>query len=94
MRVIIILEQCAVRQQKNFVGTLGIRPFGRSVLRCKELQVMRSWNVVHLLSKLLSPAAEALRYYILEHGESYLLAHDIPLLGGSDQAAEDSGNPG
>ncbi len=42
--------------------------------------VMRSWNVVHLLSKLLSPAAEAFRYFILEEGEAYLVAHDTPLL--------------
>ncbi len=43
--------------------------------------VMRSWNVVHLLSKMLSPAAEAFRYFILEEGEAYLAAHDAPLLG-------------
>lgn len=42
--------------------------------------VMRSWNVVHLLSKVLSPAAEAFRYFILEHGEAHLVAHDTPLL--------------
>ena len=42
--------------------------------------VMRAWNVVHLASKVLSPAAEAFRYFILEHGEAYLLAHDAPLL--------------
>jgi len=34
--------------------------------------VVRAWNVVHTLSKLLSPAAEALRYYILERGEQFL----------------------
>ena len=42
--------------------------------------VMRTWNVVHLLSKLLSPAAEAFRYFILEEGEAHLVAHDTPLL--------------
>lgn len=42
--------------------------------------VMRSWNVVHLLSKLLSPSAEAFRYFILEEGEAHLVAHDAPLL--------------
>lgn len=42
--------------------------------------VMRSWNVVHLLSKLLSPSAEAFRYFILEEAEAYLVAHDTPLL--------------
>ena len=42
--------------------------------------VIRSWNVVQLLSKMLSPAAEAFRYYVLEEGEAYLVAHDAPLL--------------
>ena len=43
--------------------------------------IMRTWNLVHLLSKLLSPPAEAFRYFILEQGESYLREHDAPLLG-------------
>ena len=42
--------------------------------------VLRSWNLVHLLSKLLSPAAEAFRYFVLEEGEAELRAHDAPLL--------------
>jgi DNA-binding transcriptional LysR family regulator len=42
--------------------------------------VLRSWNIVHLLSKLLSPAAEAFRYFVLEEGEAELRAHDAPLL--------------
>jgi hypothetical protein len=36
--------------------------------------------VVHLQSRLLSPAAEAFRYFIIERGEAHLLAHDAPLL--------------
>jgi hypothetical protein len=36
--------------------------------------VVRAWHVVHALSKLLSPAAEAFRYFVLEHGESDLAA--------------------
>jgi LysR family transcriptional regulator, low CO2-responsive transcriptional regulator len=43
--------------------------------------VMRSWNVVRMQAKTLSPAAEAFRYYLLEHGERYLAEHDAPLLG-------------
>jgi DNA-binding transcriptional LysR family regulator len=43
--------------------------------------VMRMWNVVHLNAKVLSPAAEAFRYFILEQGEAHLLAHDTPLIG-------------
>jgi DNA-binding transcriptional LysR family regulator len=43
--------------------------------------LMRTWNVVHLQGKLLSPAAEAFRYFILERGDALLRAHDAPLLG-------------
>lgn len=32
--------------------------------------IVRGWNVVHTLSKLLSPAAEAFRYFMLERAES------------------------
>ena len=34
--------------------------------------VLRSWNVVHTHAKLLSPAAERFRYFILEQGEAFL----------------------
>ncbi|TNF63299.1 MAG: LysR family transcriptional regulator [Burkholderiales bacterium] len=42
--------------------------------------VIRGWNVVHTLSKLLSPAAEAFRYFMLEHAESHLADKYGPLL--------------
>jgi hypothetical protein len=29
----------------------------------------------------LSPAAEAFRYYLIEHGQNFLATHDQPLLG-------------
>ena len=45
--------------------------------------VIRTWNLVHLLAKVLSPAAEAFRYAVLENAETYLHAHDAPLLGNS-----------
>ncbi len=51
------------------------------VLEVEGTPIMRTWNLVHLLSKLLSPAAEAFRYYMLEEGEKMLRAHDAPLLG-------------
>ena len=51
-----------------------------SLLEVEGTPIMRTWNLVHLLSKLLSPAAEAFRYYVLEEGEAYLRAHDEPLL--------------
>lgn len=43
-----------------------------AVLDVEGTPVVRAWNVVHMLSKLLSPAAEAFRYFVLERGESYL----------------------
>ena len=50
------------------------------ILDIEGTPVMRMWNVVHLQAKLLSPAAEAFRYFIIERGEAHLLAHDAPLL--------------
>jgi DNA-binding transcriptional LysR family regulator len=37
--------------------------------------VVRTWNIVYLQAKTLSPAAEALRYFVLEHGEAHLAEH-------------------
>ena len=51
------------------------------VLEVAGTPVMRTWHVVQLQSKLLSPAAEAFRYFLIENGEAHLLAHDKPLLG-------------
>ena len=45
------------------------------ILKVKGRQVVRAWNVVHMLSKLLSPAAKAIRYSMLERGESYPAEH-------------------
>ena len=57
--------------------TLGLELDNRliALLDVEEAPVIRAWNVVHTLSKLLSPAAEALRYFVLEHGEDYLATH-------------------
>jgi DNA-binding transcriptional LysR family regulator len=57
--------------------TLGLELDNRliAVLDVEGAPVVRAWNVVHTLSKLLSPAAEALRYFVLEHGEDYLATH-------------------
>ena len=71
------------------LGFLSLHTVGLEV-RCRLLRVlsvegtpvMRSWNLVHMLSKILSPATEAFRYFILEEAESFLLAHDAPLLEG------------
>jgi DNA-binding transcriptional LysR family regulator len=50
------------------------------IVEVEDTPIMRTWNLVHLLSKLLSPAAEAFRYYLIEEGEKHLREHDAPLL--------------
>ncbi len=45
-----------------------------AILDVKGVPVVRAWNVVHTLSKVLSPAAEAFRYFMLEQGEAHLAA--------------------
>ncbi len=42
--------------------------------------LMRTWNVVVLMSRVLSPAAEAFRYFVIEHAENWLAEHDRPWL--------------
>jgi LysR family transcriptional regulator, low CO2-responsive transcriptional regulator len=43
-----------------------------AILPIEGTPVIRAWNCVHTLSKLLSPAAEAFRYFVLERGEAFL----------------------
>jgi len=49
------------------------------ILEVPGLPLVRRWQLVHLTAKLLSPPAEALRYYVLEEGEA-LLARLFPQL--------------
>lgn len=68
--------------------TLGLEG-GAGLIRVLDVEgapVMRAWHVVRLQSKLLSPAAEAFRYFIIEHGQIYLRAQDDALLGPADAA--------
>ena len=58
---------------------LEVRTGLLQILDVPGAPVMRTWNIVRLQSKLLSPAAEAFRYFIIEHGEAYLQAHDAAL---------------
>ena len=55
------------------------------VLQIEGTPLMRTWNIVQLQSKLLSPAAEAFRYFIIERGEAHLVAHDQGLIASSAQ---------
>lgn len=58
-----------------------------SILRVEGTPIVRTWNVVRTAGKTLSPAAEALRYFMLEHGQTYLAAHDSALLTGAPWSA-------
>jgi LysR family transcriptional regulator, low CO2-responsive transcriptional regulator len=60
---------------------LEVRSGLMNILDVNGLPLMRTWNIVRLQSKLLSPAAEAFRYFIIERGEDYLRSHDAALLG-------------
>lgn len=43
-----------------------------AVLDVSSTPLMRTWNVVHLGGKVLSPAADAFREFVIEHGEAQL----------------------
>lgn len=45
------------------------------VLRVAGLPVMRDWHVVHRRARALSPAAETLRYFLIESGPPFLARH-------------------
>jgi DNA-binding transcriptional LysR family regulator len=49
-------------------------------LDVEDTPVMRTWNLVRPQSRMLSPAAEAFRYFMLERAEPHLRAHDEALL--------------
>jgi DNA-binding transcriptional LysR family regulator len=53
-------------------------------LDVEDTPVMRTWNLVHPQGRLLSPAAEAFRYFMLERAETFLAEHDRPLIGALD----------
>jgi DNA-binding transcriptional LysR family regulator len=59
---------------------LEVRSGMMGVLDVDDMPVMRTWNIVSLQAKLLSPAAEAFRYFMIENGEAHLLANDAPIL--------------
>jgi len=54
------------------------------IVHVEGTPIVRAWNCVHTLSKLLSPPAEAFRYFVLEHGETMLaqrFRHRLELAG-------------
>ncbi|WP_028312163.1 LysR family transcriptional regulator [Derxia gummosa] len=50
-----------------------------AVIDVEGAPIVRSWNLVHVQARTLSPVAEAFRYYVLENGEA-LLAHEFGAL--------------
>ncbi|MCW5635258.1 MAG: LysR family transcriptional regulator [Rubrivivax sp.] len=52
--------------------TLELKVGLLAVLDIAGTPVERTWNVVHLGARVLSPAAEAFRYFLIERGEAFL----------------------
>src|SRR5690606_12012155 len=50
-------------------------------------RMMRSWHIVHEVSKVLSPAAEAFRYFVLEQAEALLQTQSIIVSRNEDSTA-------
>jgi DNA-binding transcriptional LysR family regulator len=65
------------------------------VLRVLDIEgtpVRRAWQVVHLGSRVLAPAAEAFRYFLIEHGDAFL--RERASLAGGAPAAPTSARAG
>ncbi len=57
---------------------------GAGVIRRLDIEhtpVMRTWHLVLPQGRVVSPAAEAFRYFMLERAERFLADHDRPLIG-------------
>jgi DNA-binding transcriptional LysR family regulator len=55
--------------------TSEVRSGQLCIVDFEDTPVQRAWNLVREASKALSPAAEAFRYMMLEHGEKLVAAH-------------------
>lgn len=44
-------------------------------LQMDDLPLLRTWHIVHLSQRVLSPAAETFRHFVLESGERFVQAH-------------------
>jgi DNA-binding transcriptional LysR family regulator len=60
---------------------LEVRAGLLAVLDIAGTPVVRTWNVVHVGARVLSPAAEAFRYFLIEQGENFLRALTPELVG-------------
>ncbi|MFZ5522357.1 MAG: LysR family transcriptional regulator [Pseudomonadota bacterium] len=79
------IKQCVIAGLG--VGFLSLQAAGleitAGVLKIAAVEgtpVMRAWHVVHLMSRVLSPAAEAFRYFLLEEAEADLALQDARLM--------------
>jgi DNA-binding transcriptional LysR family regulator len=68
----IVMAGLAIGFLSLHVIGMELRTRGIALIDVEDSPVMRGWNVVHTLSKLLSPAAESFRYFVLEQGEAFL----------------------
>jgi LysR family transcriptional regulator, low CO2-responsive transcriptional regulator len=57
------------------------------IIEFEGTPIMRTWNLVHEVSKVLSPAAEAFRYLMLEHGDTLIAEQASQLLGRTTSSA-------
>jgi DNA-binding transcriptional LysR family regulator len=64
------------------------------VLDVVGLPMLRRWHIVHLQGKPLSPATEALRYFVLEHGAGLIEAQFGATAGASHAPAGADAPPG
>jgi LysR family transcriptional regulator, low CO2-responsive transcriptional regulator len=78
----IVMAGLAIGFLSLHVIGMELRTRGIALIDVEESPVMRGWNVVNTQSKMLSPAAESFRYFVLEQGEAFLArefgAHAMP----------------
>jgi hypothetical protein len=46
-----------------------------AMLRVDELPLLRQWHIVHLSARVLSPAADTFRHFVLENAAAFLQRH-------------------
>jgi DNA-binding transcriptional LysR family regulator len=68
----------------GFLSLHAVGPEVRSgmlrIVDFEDTPLMRTWNIVNEASKVLSPAAEAFRYFVLEHAETLMGTQDATVL--------------
>src|SRR5579862_306705 len=63
------------------------------LLEVEGLPLVRLWHIVNMQTKVLSPAAEALRYFVLERGREILSRHPKPQCVGAQPERAPIGHP-